>query len=40
MYFGAIKQHIKNKSNSKDRAPNNFNLGAKLTGLFRSMLEK
>jgi len=40
IHFGAIKQHIKDKSNSKDRAPNDFNLGAKLAGLFRSMLEK
>jgi len=40
MYFSAIKQHIKDKSNSKNRALNNFNLEAKLTGLFRSILEK
>ena len=35
-----IKQHIKDKSNSKDRALNDFNLGVKLTGLFRSILKK
>ena len=38
--FGAIKQHIKDESNSEDGALNNFNLGAKLIGSFRSVLEK
>jgi hypothetical protein len=31
--FSAIKQYIKDKSNSKDRALNNFNLGAIVTFL-------
>ena len=40
IYFSAIKQYIKNKSNLEDRALNNFNLGVKLIGLFRYILEK
>jgi hypothetical protein len=40
MCFSAIKQYIKDKSNSKDRALNNFNLEVKLTDLFKSILEK
>ena len=40
MYFNIIKQYVKNKSNSKDGALNDFNLGAKFINLFRSMLEK
>ena len=30
--FSVIKQYIKDKPNSKDRALNNFNLEAKLIG--------
>ena len=40
IYFSAIKEYVKDKSNSKDRALNNFNLGVKLIGLFRSILKK
>ena len=40
IYFSAIKRYIKDESNSKDGVPNDFNLGAKLIGLFRSILEK
>jgi hypothetical protein len=36
--FSVIKQHIKDKSNSNNKATNN--LGAKLVGSFRSILEK
>jgi len=38
--FNIIKQYIEDKSNSKDRALNNFNLEVKLTDSFRSVLEK
>ena len=40
IYFNAIEQHVKDESNSENRAPNNFNLEVKLAGLFRSILEK
>jgi len=40
MCFSTIKQHIKDKSNSNNGATINFNLGVKLAGSFRSVLEK
>jgi len=40
MCFSVIKQHIGDKSNSDNRAINNFNLGQKLAGLFGSILAK
>jgi len=40
IYFSTIKQYIKNKSNSKDKTLNDFNLETKLIGLFRSVLKK
>jgi hypothetical protein len=38
--FSVIEQHIRDKSNSDNRAMNNFNLGVKLIGLFKSIPEK